>query len=199
MIKKSDLRNSTIDIFKAISAYMVITIHYGFPFGGTYMNALARVAVPFFFMVSGYYCCYDKLILRIKHTIFLIVCGESIYCIFYYIYHQIIRKEVTLEWFWKRLSFGSFIKTLSISEGFFDISWFLFGLFYMYVFYMVVYRLHLFKIMYILIPCVLLGWIFAQRYVAIYPNAHWLLYFYRLHIVKAFPFFAGGYLLEILT
>lgn len=45
---KTAQRNSTLDIFKAVAAYLIVVIHYKFPFFNSYVNAFARIGVPFF-------------------------------------------------------------------------------------------------------------------------------------------------------
>ena len=50
------MRNTAIDRVKFISSIMIIFIHIQFPDEfGQIMNAIARVGVPIFFMVSGYF------------------------------------------------------------------------------------------------------------------------------------------------
>ena len=50
------IRNGSLDILKFFSSYMVICIHFFF-YGrvGNIIDALARFAVPVFFMTSGYF------------------------------------------------------------------------------------------------------------------------------------------------
>ncbi len=49
-------RNSGIDILKVICSFLVICIHKRFlGVAGEYIRALSRVAVPVFFIISGYY------------------------------------------------------------------------------------------------------------------------------------------------
>lgn len=49
-------KNYTLEIVKVIAAYMVVFIHVPFPGKvGIALNALARFAVPLFFMVSGFF------------------------------------------------------------------------------------------------------------------------------------------------
>lgn len=52
----ADRRNNTLDILKLLASYMVVFIHVMF-WGriGVIVDALARFAVPLFFLVSGYY------------------------------------------------------------------------------------------------------------------------------------------------
>ena len=68
-------RNNTLEIMKLIASYMVILIHFYFKdgFGGV-MDALARFAVPLFFIVSGFYSyqiSLDKIKKRIKRIAYI--------------------------------------------------------------------------------------------------------------------------------
>ena len=46
---------------KAVAACFVVFIHIGFPGEtGQIVKVIARFAVPFFFMISGYFCYYDE-------------------------------------------------------------------------------------------------------------------------------------------
>lgn len=55
-LTKTQNRNSTLDLLKLIAAFCVVFIHYKF-YGklGVVVDALGRVAVPLFFITSGYY------------------------------------------------------------------------------------------------------------------------------------------------
>ncbi len=49
-------RNQRMDLYKGIAIYAVITIHVLFPGSfGSGVRALARFAVPFFFLTAGYF------------------------------------------------------------------------------------------------------------------------------------------------
>lgn len=49
--------NYCMDFLKGIACILVVFIHVKFPGDfGQAVQAIARFAVPFFFMVSGYYC-----------------------------------------------------------------------------------------------------------------------------------------------
>ena len=50
------MRNNNLDILKAISAFSVVCIHIKFPGKfGEYINIITALAVPIFFMITGYY------------------------------------------------------------------------------------------------------------------------------------------------
>ena len=55
-MKTESIRVFGLDILKAICAFLVITIHAPFPgILGSCVIALARIAVPIFFMITGYF------------------------------------------------------------------------------------------------------------------------------------------------
>ena len=49
------MRNGWIDIGRLFFAFLVVIIHVPM-FGGIFLFPLARCAVPFFFMIAGFYC-----------------------------------------------------------------------------------------------------------------------------------------------
>ena len=70
-------KNNTLELLKLFASYMVVFIHISF-YGnaGVAVDALARFAVPFFFLVSGYFSynvnC-EKIKKRTKHILALFV------------------------------------------------------------------------------------------------------------------------------
>lgn len=51
-------RNSFIDITKFILCFLVVVIH--FPFADDWLIPIARIAVPIFFMINGFFCARGK-------------------------------------------------------------------------------------------------------------------------------------------
>lgn len=66
-------KNNLLNFFKLIASFFVIFIHCKFPgFIGDFIETIARFAVPFFFIISGYYVydnSYEKITLKIKKLI----------------------------------------------------------------------------------------------------------------------------------
>ena len=55
-------RNEGIDMLRMVCAFFIVCIHIPFPGGvGSYIKAVSRIAVPIFFMISGYYLMRDLL------------------------------------------------------------------------------------------------------------------------------------------
>lgn len=58
-------RADNIDILKALCAFLIVCIHVPFPGKvGAYFTTLTRVAVPVFFMITGYF--YSDTVARHK-------------------------------------------------------------------------------------------------------------------------------------
>lgn len=89
--KSSQEKNKTIDFFKAIACIGVVLIHCRFPGAvGVIVRTVARFAVPFFTMISGFYLIQTKdgmpdtgrLKRKVKHMMQLIVGAELFAFIF---------------------------------------------------------------------------------------------------------------------
>ena len=82
----SSQKNSTLELIKLFASYMVVFIHVSF-YGkfGDAIDAIARFAVPFFFLVSGFYSYQidcEKIKSRIKSILTLLIVGTICYNIF---------------------------------------------------------------------------------------------------------------------
>ncbi|MCS3605342.1 acyltransferase [Erwinia rhapontici] len=84
------MRNNTLDIIKLIACLSVISLHVaGFPELPEWMltpiNLMARWAVPFFFLISGFYLASkDKMgvFVKIKKTVVVFLVASAIYLFF---------------------------------------------------------------------------------------------------------------------
>ena len=67
--KVNTQKNNTLELLKLFASYMVVFIHVFFHGNaGIAVDALARFAVPFFFLVSGYYS-YQVSCEKIKNNV----------------------------------------------------------------------------------------------------------------------------------
>ena len=55
MNKINKNRNLGVDILKFLCAFLVVMIHAPIPGVSQYTTPIARIAVPIFFMITGYY------------------------------------------------------------------------------------------------------------------------------------------------
>ena len=98
MYKKT---NNTIDFFKALACISVVLIHCRFPgVAGVLVRTIARFAVPFFTMISGFYLISSEAEMvdairlkgKIKHMIKLIA-GAELFAFIFFAFGDIISKH----------------------------------------------------------------------------------------------------------
>ena len=122
--------NSCLDFVKGLACICVVFMHCEFPGkAGIIVQAISRFSVPFFFMVSGYFCFYpgkyDSTIIRRKTThIARIVLWASL---FYVLFAFVLERDyvVSRNGIW---AFGVFNQPFIIVGQL----WFLFALLYDY-------------------------------------------------------------------
>lgn len=131
-------RNQTMELCRLIAAFFVVFIHI-VPRGGTgiFLKCLARFAVPFFFMASGYFSFQvdcDRLKRRIVHflPILLLANLAGFVSDLLQVY---LSNELTLDSYLKNLFTFSRIYNLLFQSlsPFLDILWFLNALLYCYL------------------------------------------------------------------
>lgn len=89
-------KNTTLELFKLIASYMVVFIHVMFSGNpGIAIDAVARFAVPMFFLTSGYFSygiTPEKIIKRAKHILKLIIIS-SVCCFLFEILSLVIKGD----------------------------------------------------------------------------------------------------------
>lgn len=194
------MRNQLLDAVKAISAYFVVLLHIRFPGRtGEIVNVLARFAVPFFFMVSGYFC-YDnhgkalsKLPGKIRHILFLIVMAYPFYILWQCVQRSIEDKDLAV-WL-EKLVRGEHIKDFFLYNNSSPVKWhlwFLPALLYCYILFAVVEKFRLHRIAYVLIPVLLAGHFLMEEACAFTGNCYETMEF-RNYLYTGFPFFMIGH------
>ena len=141
---KSNQKNLVLNVAKLIAAYMVVFIHVSFPGKfGTAMVCLARFAVPFFFIVSGYFSYakfnqdnIEKIDKKILTTAFLYL--ESIGLYLLIVLGMLRNSEKFINWLLAGLNYKGIIKWLFFNK-FHNIElehlWFIGALLYCYIFF----------------------------------------------------------------
>lgn len=140
-MKMEQKKNNTLEILKLLAAYMVVFIHI--PFYGEFGNvvdALARFAVPFFFVVSGFYSYeipQEKIKKRISNIFRLFVFSAILYTIWNVI--NILstgNADGLLEYFGRYLSLKKIFNFLVLNIPISSIHlWYLLATIYVYVIY----------------------------------------------------------------
>ena len=98
-------RNQTLDLMRLAAAFAVVCIHFRFPgVFGEAVIALARFAVPFFFIVTGLYlfrgervAVAARLRARVKSTLLLILISNGVYLCFRLIVGTLLDGKTALE------------------------------------------------------------------------------------------------------
>ena len=195
--------NFCIDFIKGIACIFVVFMHCEFPGRlGVAVQAVSRFSVPFFFMVSGYFCFRshlegnsssddDRLKIRRKtnHIGKITLYASLFYMVLMLLsllfpHHQdvSITKRALVNW----LVFNEPIKLIAHQY------WFLFALLYAYVFYGVLEYFNLRKFAYILAVLMFVAYFALAQGLHIagirIPN-----FYYRNWLVEAFPFFMLGH------
>ena len=142
--KKSNQKNLILNVEKLIAAYMVVFIHVSFPGRfGTAIVCLARFAVPFFFIVSGYFSHekfnqdnIEKIDKKIRTTGLLYL--ESIGFYLLIVLGMLRNSEQFITWLSAELNYKAIIKWLFFNK-FNNIElehlWFIGALLYCYIFF----------------------------------------------------------------
>ncbi|MDO4272389.1 MAG: acyltransferase [Eubacteriales bacterium] len=197
------MRNQLLDAVKAVSAYFVVLLHIRFPGRtGEVINVLARFAVPFFFMVSGYFCynvhgkSLSRLPGKIKHVLFLTVLSYPFYILWQCVQRSIEGKDLSA-WLGK-LTEGEHIKEFFLYNNSSPVKWhlwFLPALLYCYLLFAVAEKLRIHKIAYVLIPVLLAGHFWMEEACAFTGNSYETMEF-RNYLYTGFPFFMTGHLIH---
>ncbi len=194
------MRNHVLDAEKAVAAYMVVFLHLHFPgVTGEIFNAAARFAVPFFFMISGYFCwrkdgkAGERLPGKIRHTFFLCVTSFGFYIVWQWIWHVIEGKSPVL-WFlgiFEKENIRNFLYYNNTTAVKWHL-WFLPALLYCYVLFWAAEKLHAQKLAEFLIPVLLLGHFMMEEASALTGKEYRVMEF-RNYLYTGFPFFMAGF------
>ena len=166
--------NPCLDFIKGLACLCVVFMHCEFPGEvGTIVQAASRFSVPFFFMVSGYFCFYsekydDAIILYVLFAFVL----KSVYVL--------TRKEI-----W---AFGVFNQPFIIVGQL----WFLFALLYDYFAFGIIWKVDKIKWFYLISAVLIVVYICMAQGAHLcgikVPNMY-----YRNWLIEGLPFFFAGH------
>jgi len=135
------MKNSSINILKAVAAFLVVTIHCSFPGAtGKIISNLARISVPIFLLISGFYS-YNNTKEKVRKKIWNI-CKLIILSNLVYIIYIIISKWPDIKtYFYGIINQKNLIKILVFNENPFRTHlWYLNAVLYCYLFYYIYVR-----------------------------------------------------------
>ncbi len=195
-----------LNALKIIAAFFVVCIHVQFPgMFGRGIVAVARFAVPFFFMVSGFFSFYEnKSVLnekykrKISHVAVLFLSGLAVYFCFGTAiavvngtFTRYIAEIFTAE------NIFSFIFFNSVSVS--DFLWFLPALIYVYGVFFLFEKTGKTKKLYILIPVLFLAGVVLREipeFIGNVPAVFDKSYFCRNWLFVGLPFFMTGHFIR---
>lgn len=190
-------KNYTLNFVKFIAAIMVILIHIKFPGDfGLYISSLARFAVPFFFMISGYYSYKgDDTALHLKKHIkkifILSIITTVIYFAIYTLYHYILGNYDFYDELFTLDNLKYFI--ILNNNPYARHLWYLYALLYVYIVYYLFHKYR--KYLYYLIPFLLTFNVIFECFIAmdIVNYEHFVV---RNFLFTGLPFFMIGLLIN---
>ena len=195
--KVNTQKNNTLELLKLFASYMVVFIHVLF-YGklGNVVDALARFAVPFFFLVSGYYS-YQITCKKIKKRIINILTLLMLSSVCCTIFEIIILLKYNMNGlsalFNKYTDLSTYVHLLvfnvPIVSGHL---WYLFAAIYVYVVFYFAVKFHIKeKVIFIMSLFLLLLHIFLGEVLSIFGIVL-PIYFVRNFALTGLPFFALG-------
>lgn len=187
-------RFNGLDILKLICAFLVVFIHVPIPgFLSKYFVALCRIAVPIFFVITGYFWTND--LKKQKHQIIkivkLIILTISIYFIkeiIWSLYHGNFTEFI-------KQSFGirRFINLFLLNRAYIAYhAWYLYALLYvLIILYFITKKINIQKLFF-LIPVLLFSYIVIQFIGCVFPIDGWTYVYLRNYLFTGLPFVLLG-------
>ena len=182
--------NPCLDFVKGLACICVVFMHCEFPGkAGVIVQAISRFCIPFFFMVSGYFCFYpgkyDSTIIRRKTThITRIVLWASLF----YVLFAFVSKSAYVVTRYEIWAFGIFNQPFIIVGQL----WFLFALLYDYYAIGIIWRADKIKWFYCISAVLIVIYICMAQGAHLFGLPVQNMY-YRNWLIEGLPFFFAGH------
>lgn len=167
-------QNECLNFFKGLACILVVSLHVRFPVAAIDgpLQCMARFAVPLFFMISGYYCCYDRVEDYKKKIPSKIVHIGKI-CIISFVFWIIMQFAVymfgagehnIMDLVKSILGLKALLRLLLLNDDpVISILWFLLALLYCYVIYYICAKRNIVQILpKLIIPCLIIHFILGN-------------------------------------
>lgn len=190
-------RNSGIDLLKFFCSFMIICIHSSFPgILGYIITPLARVAVPLFFMITGYYYSYtkgqNKELSQIR-KIFKLFLGANLLYSLYPILLICFKKETLTSVFSTFFSINSLANFVFLNESpFGGHLWYLGAILYVLIIVFVFEKKWDRKYLYPLVPLLLLVDLVFGKYSLLFFGQNFPYIIVRNFMFVGLPYFLIG-------
>lgn len=201
-MKTMQTRSNAIDILKAFCAFLIVCIHIPFPgIFGMHIVTLARIAVPIFFMISGYF--YSDIITRngevrqIKKIFRLLLAANLIYVLWKVLLSIIWNDE---SFFQDTFSMKNLFQFLMFNESPFNGHlWYLGAILYVLLIVQILRRMggqYWTRILYVATPLLLIGDLLLGKYSILLWGHEFPYIFVRNWLFVGMPYFSVGLILR---
>lgn len=185
------------DILKFLCAFLIVCIHCPFPgIVGEYFTALTRIAVPIFFMITGFF--YTNIVHKkcekeqIKKIFRLEIEANLLYLLWKCFYATVSGNDVW-EYLSKVLSTKSIIKFLVFNESPFNGHlWYLGAILYVLLIVLGTEKIGAKKILYVLTPFLLAGDLILGKYSLLFFHREFSYIIVRNFLFVGLPYFCIG-------
>ncbi len=195
------LRADNIDILKALCAFLIVCIHVPFPGKvGAYFTTLTRVAVPVFFMITGYF--YSDTVARhkkkrqIKKIFFLFIEANMLFFI-WNIALNVIKRENIVAYIRSIFTGKNILKFLALNESpLAGHLWYLGAILYVLVIVLLMDKLNCRKVLYCLTPLLLIADLVLGKYSLLIFHREFPSILVRNFLCVGIPYFCIGNLIR---
>lgn len=193
-------RTEGLDILKFLCAFFVVCIHCPFPGSfGAYFTSITRIAVPIFFMITGFFYMNsvnrNRELLQIKKMAVLIVTSNLLYAIWKSLLAVLSDDGVSL--YWKStLTIKNIVKLILLNDSPFNSHlWYLSAILYVLIIVYFLRRMKLERILYIITPLLLIGDLAMGKYSLLIFGREFPYILVRNFLFVGIPYFTIGKLL----
>lgn len=196
MTKLNNNRNIGVDILKLLCAFLVVLIHAPITGISLYITPLARIAVPIFFMISGYYYTQtvnsEKENKHIKKIFYLFISSNLIFFVWELIV-DIVKEKSLLSFTDKMTSIDTYINFIFFNESPFSFHlWYIGAILYVLLIVKLLNKFNLIKILYYITPFLLLADIIFGKYSKVFFGCEFSYIYLRNFIFVGIPNFTIG-------
>lgn len=190
-------RADNIDILKAICAFLIVCIHVPFPGKeGPYFTALTRIAVPIFFMITGYF--YSDVVAQHKEKrqimkIFYLVIEANMFYFIWNIVLEVLRRNSIKSYVQSLFSIKNLLKFLLFNDS--PLSWHLWylgAILYVLVIVLLMDKFNCRKILYYLTPVLLIADLMFGKYSLLIFHREFPYILVRSFLCVGIPYFCIG-------
>lgn len=198
--ESSSKRVDNIDMLKGICAFLIVCIHTPFPgVFGEYFTALSRIAVPIFFMITGFF--YSNVVVKCQQkkqikNIFMLVLSSNL---FYFLFNgaiSIVSGVGFNNYLNRTFKLKNIIKFIFLNESpFGGHLWYLGAILYVLIITFILDKYKIRKVMYYITPLLLAGDLVLGKYSLLFFRKEFSTLLVRNFLFVGIPYFTIGIML----